>query len=196
MALSAEAVEQLGNNSDDKKYLPIIKANNLFNLRKTSNKFLNTIRAWAGMRWGTYTKKGKTLCHAPCFCPVRPHPPTVISRICQLPIERFPHLPTPCLLHSHSSCNALSLLLSPSLSLPLASLPALYSLLAIKHWAAINKLANHFQPSPKPLHAAIETAKDYCCLLLFSLFSLLALASLPLLPFSLWSMGVEWCLCL
>lgn len=134
-----------------------------------------------------------------CFVPVFPPAPSPIScqtcpplgdiRICQLTIERFPisvSLSTAAMLfhYSHLSLPPLFLSLSRSFS------PALYSLLAIKHWAAINKLANHFQPSPR----APRCHRDSYRLLLFAfVFASFFVVSLPPPLFSL-LVGVEWML--
>lgn len=74
---------------------------------------------------------------------------------------------------------------SPSLSV----CPALYSLLAIKHWAAINKLANHFQPSPR----APRCHRDSYRLLLFAFVFASFFVVSPPPSFSL-LVGVEWML--
>lgn len=72
------------------------------------------------------------------------------------------------------------------LSLSLFVCPALYSLLAIKHWAAINKLANHFQPSPR----APRCHRDSYRLLLFAFVfaSFFVVSSPPPLSLSLHSL--------
>lgn len=115
-------------NSDCKKYLHIIKANNLINLRKTSKHFPNA-------------KKGKTfspayffvlLCRSPPLSPQLPNLP---------PSWRYQNMPTDNWEVSHLcfsflySCNAFSLfpsIVAPSLSLPV-SLFFACSLLSVGH---------------------------------------------------------------
>lgn len=146
----------------------------------------------------TVHKKGQNFLH-------RTPLPHLVVLFEQLPLQWYQNMPTDNWeILFHSSCNALSLLLSlspsPSRFLSLSA-SALYSLLAIKHWAAINKLANHFQPSPK-----LYSRTPGCCyrdsyrLLLFSFcfrFFFSSLSSPPFCsPFLLKCGRGEWCLCL
>lgn len=108
---------KLGNkNSECKKYLHIIKANNLINLRKTSNKFRKSMRGvrvegWGGGKGGElYTQKRAKLFAPPPFGCSTNFPYNDI-RICQLTIERFSFTPTAMLYHYY----CLYLPLSPPL---------------------------------------------------------------------------------